>query len=416
MNSITGDDYDPNSLTVAEALNRIEQEIQPLRGEEQLAIRAALNRVLAQEIRSQINVPPHDNSMMDGYAINGSDLPRGETTVPLKMVGTAFAGSPYLPTIQSGECARIFTGAVIPTGTDTVIMQEHVSVTGDLITIGPGHQVGQNVGTAGEDLAIGSVVLKTGKCLSAADIGLLASLGIAEVKVKRRLRVAFFSTGDELCSLGERPGPGQIYDSNRYTLYSMLTNLGVAVIDLGVIRDNPAELKQAFLLAASGNDAVITSGGVSVGDADYVTTTLREVGTLNFWKIAMKPGRPLTFGKIQNAIFFGLPGNPVAVMSTFYQFVQVALRRMMGQAQTTAIRFTVPCISPLKKRPGRIEFQRGILEHDSQGRLVVRTTGKQGSAILSSMSQANCFIVLPLEGGNVAAGSEVTVEPFGGGV
>jgi len=416
MNSITGDDYDPNSLTVAEALNRIEQEVQPLRGEEQLAIRAALNRVLAQAIRSPINVPPHDHSMMDGYAVNGSDLPHDGTTVSLKMVGTVFAGSPYPQMIQTGECARIFTGGVIPAGTDTVIMQEHVSVSGDLITIGPGHQVGQNVATAGEDLAIGSVVLKAGKCLSAADIGLLASLGIAEVKVKRRLRVAFFSTGDELCSLGEMPGPGQIYDSNRYTLYSMLTNLGVAVIDLGVIRDNPAELKQAFLLAASGNDAVITSGGVSVGDADYVMTTLREVGTLNFWKIAMKPGRPLTFGKIQNAIFFGLPGNPVAVMSTFYQFVQVALRRMMGQAQTTAIRFTVPCISPLKKRPGRIEFQRGILEYDSQGRLVVRTTGKQGSAILSSMSQANCFIVLPLESGNVAAGSEVTVEPFWGGV
>ncbi len=413
INTPTCDDYDPNSLSVDDALHRIDRDLQPIRGEEQLPIRSALHRVLAEDVLSRINVPPHNNSTMDGYAMHGADLPT-QGTVQLNLVGASLAGKPCPVTIQAGQCTRIFTGGVIPAGADTVIMQEHVEVQNNLVTIGTGHQVGQNICAAGDDLAIGTLVLTAGKRLQPADIGLLASLGIPEVKVKRRLRVAFFSTGDELCSIGETPQPGQIYDSNRYTLHSMLTQLGVEPIDMGIIRDNPEDIENAFRLAATRNDAIITSGGVSVGEADYVTDTLRRIGQVNFWKIAMKPGRPLTFGKIQNAVFFGLPGNPVAVMSTFYQFVQVALRRLMGQQPTTPIRMTVPCLSSLKKRPGRIEFQRGILEHDAHGRLVVRSTGKQGSAILSSMSQANCFIILPLEGGDVKAGSDVVVEPFEG--
>ncbi|MEN8214856.1 MAG: gephyrin-like molybdotransferase Glp [Pseudomonadota bacterium] len=406
------DDYDPNSLTVEQALQRIEQDLQAIGGEEQLAIRGALGRILAKDVLSQINVPPHENSAMDGYAVRGA-VGKAQLTV----IGTSLAGQPYTETIQAGQCARIFTGAVIPKGTDTVIMQEHVQRSGDVITIGAEHKTGQNVRPVGEDITIGQAVLKAGKLLSPADIGLLASLGIPEVKVFRRLRVAFFSTGDELCAVGEVPQPGQIYDSNRYTLYGMLTRLGVEIIDMGVVRDKPDEIEKAFLSAANRNDAIITSGGVSVGDADYVTDTLRRLGEVNFWKVAMKPGKPLTFGKIQDlnsAVFFGLPGNPVSAMVTFYQFVQPALRRMMGQKQVTQTRVTVPCISSLKKRPGRMEFQRGILETDEQGRLVVRSTGKQGSGILSSMSQANCFIILPVECGNVAAGCEVLVEPFDG--
>jgi len=405
------DDYDPNSLTVEQALQRIEQDLQTIGAKEQVTIRSALGRILAEDVFSKINVPPHENSAMDGYAVRGADL---GGRVQLSVVGTCFAGQPYMETVEAGQCVRIFTGAVIPNGTDTVIMQEHVERDGDVITVGAGHKTGQNVRPVGEDMSIGETVLKAGKRLSPADIGLLASLGIPEVKIFRRLRVAFFSTGDELCAVGEVPQPGQIYDSNRYTLYGMLTRLGVEIVDMGVVHDKPEDVENAFLSAANGNDAIITSGGVSVGDADYVTDTLRRIGEVNFWKVAMKPGKPLTFGKIQKAVFFGLPGNPVSAMVTFYQFVQPALQRMMGQKQVGRTRVTVPCVSSLKKRPGRMDFQRGILETDEQGGLVVRSTGKQGSGILSSMSQANCFIILPVESGNVAAGGEVLVEPFEG--
>ena len=407
------DDYDPNSLTVEAALQRIDRDLQPIVGEEQVAIRSALGRILAENILSPLNVPPHNKSAMDGYAVLGTDLPK-EGQVKLTVVGTSWAGNPYPNTITPGQCVRILTGAVMPTGTDTVIMQEQVERQGDIITFSTGHRVGQHVCMIGEDLQIGQQVLTIGKKLSPADIGLLAALGIPEVKVKRRLRVAFLSTGDELCSLGEVLQPGQIYDSNRYTLFAMLNQLGVEMIDMGVVRDNPLAIETALLSAALNSDAIITSGGVSVGDADYVTETLRRLGEINFWKIAMKPGKPLTFGKIQAATFFGLPGNPVSAMVTFYQFVQPALQRLMGQNKTTPLRIKVPCSSPLKKRQGRLEFQRGILEPNEQGHLVVRSTGNQGSALLSSMSQANCFIILPLDCGEVTVGTEVLVEPFVG--
>ncbi len=411
MKTLTCDDYDPNSLTVEVALQRIDRDLQPIVGEEQVAIRSALDRILAENILSPVNVPPHNKSAMDGYAVLGTDLPT-EGKVQLAIVGTSWAGKPYTNSITTGQCARIFTGAVMPMGTDTVIMQEQVERQGEMITLSAGHRIGQHVCLTGEDLQTDQLVLITGKKLLPADIGLLASLGIAEVKVKRRLRVAFFSTGDELCSLGEVLQPGQIYDSNRYTLYALLNRLGVDMIDMGVVRDNPQAVETALLSAALISDAIVTSGGVSVGDADYVTETLRRLGEINFWKIAMKPGKPLTFGKIKAASFFGLPGNPVSAMVTFYQFVQPALQRMMGQNKSTPLQIKVPCVSPLKKRPGRIEFQRGILEPDEQGRLVVRSTGKQGSALLSSMSQANCFIILPIDCGEVTVGTEVIVEPF----
>jgi molybdopterin molybdotransferase len=411
MTTSSCDDYDPNSLTVESALQRIDRDLQPIAGEEQVAIRSALGRILAENILSAMNIPPHNKSAMDGYAVLGTDLSTADQ-VQLAVVGTSWAGKPYPNTITTGQCVRILTGAVMPTGTDTVIMQEHVEKQENMITVSAGHRVGQHVCMTGEDLQIGQPVLTPGKKLLPADIGLLATLGIPEVKVKRRLRVAFFSTGDELCSLGEVLQPGQIYDSNRYTLYSMLNQLGVEIMDMGIIRDNPSAIESALLSAALNSDAIITSGGVSVGDADYVTEILRRLGEVNFWKIAMKPGKPLAFGKIQSAILFGLPGNPVSAMVTFYQFVQPALQRMMGQNKTMPVRIKVPCISPLKKRPGRLEFQRGILESNEQGHLVVRSTGNQGSALLSSMSQANCFIILPLDGGEVTVGTEVLVEPF----
>lgn len=407
------DDYDPNSLSVEQALQRIEQEVQAVEGIAQIPIRNALKRILAEDVLSNINIPPAPCSAMDGYAIQAADIPK-QGTAQLTIVGTSFAGKPFNGEVHAGECARIFTGAVMPAGTDTVVMQEHVKVENNKIIIESHLTAGEHVRATGEDLAQGQLLLPKGKRLLPADVGLLASVGISEVKVTRRLRVAFFSTGDELCSIGQIPEPGQIYDSNRYTIYSMLTHLGVNAIDMGVIRDQPQDIERTLLSAASYNDAIITSGGVSVGDADYVTEVLNRVGKVNFWKLAMKPGRPLAFGRVNNALFFGLPGNPVAVMSTFYEFVQLALRRMMGQTIVTPVRFKVPCISGLKKKPGRMEFQRGILENNAQGQLVVRSTGKQGSAMLSSMSHANCFIILPLDCGNVEPGTEVLVEPFEG--
>lgn len=407
------DDYDPNSLTVDEALRRIDTAVQPVAGFEKVAIRSALGRVLVEDIRSNINVPPHANSAMDGYAVNSADFPESGTR-ELTVIGTAWAGQPFAGSVARGQCVRIMTGAMLPDGTDSVVIQERVERDGDVIRFGTGNKPGQNVRQPGEDLAVGQVVLEAGKKLIPADIGLLASLGVAEVKVRRRLRVAFFSTGDELRSIGEPLEAGQIYDSNRYTLYGMLTRLGVDLIDMGVVRDRREDVQQAFTDAAAIADAIITSGGVSVGEADFVKETLETVGEVNFWKIAMKPGRPLAFGKVGNAMFFGLPGNPVSVMVTFYQFVQPALQRMMGQTQAAPIRFRVPCLSRLKKMPGRVEFQRGILETDAQGQMVVRSTGEQGSGILSSMSRANCFIILPMECGNVESGTTVDVQPFEG--
>lgn len=407
------DEFDPNSLNMDLAKLRIQEMIHPLRAYESLHIRDALNRCLSSDVLSTVNVPAYTNSAMDGYAIRYNDIKPDAKSI-LKVIGTAYAGKPFKGEISSGQCIRIMTGAMLPEGVDTVIMQEHVTRLDQHIEIDPGHSHGQNVRMTGEDLKIGEPALFKGTLIKPADVGLLASLGIAEVQVTRKARVAFFSTGDELCSIGQVLQEGQIYDSNRYTLYCMLKNLGVEVIDMGIIKDDPDSIQAAFLAAADCSDLMITSGGVSVGDADYVKQTLESLGHVNFWKIAMKPGKPLAVGKVKNAYFFGLPGNPVSAMVTFYQFVQPAIRQLMGQKQTEATTIRVKTVSILKKRPGRIDFQRGILFRDENGEYVVRTTGNQGSHVLSSMSEANCFIVLPLDSGRVEAGSLVDVQPFHG--
>ncbi len=406
-------DYDPNALSVEEALRRIDTEIHPLTDTEIVNLNEALGRVLGEDVISPLNVPAYANSAMDGYALRGSDIPLSGKR-ELRVLGTAWAGKPVTEPVESGACVRIMTGALLPSGTDTVIMQEHAERHGEVIQIQGNNKPGQHVRQAGEDLAIGQLVMSAGKHLRPAELGVLASLGIAKVVLKRRLRVAFFTTGDELCSLDEPLSAGKIYDSNRYTIAGMLSRLGVTPIDLGIVRDRRDDIAHAFAQAASIADAIISSGGVSVGEADFVKETLETLGQVNFWKIAMKPGRPLAFGKIKNSLFFGLPGNPVSAMTTFYQFVQPALRRLMGQGATSNYLIKVPCVSRLKKAPGRMEFQRGLLETDVSGQLTVRSTGEQGSGILSSMSRADCFIVLPVSSGDVEPGSWVDVQLFEG--
>jgi molybdopterin molybdotransferase len=400
-------------LSVADAQAKITALLHTVDGLEQLPIRSALNRVLGEAIISSINVPPYDNSAMDGYAVRSADLPR-EGEASLRMLGKSFAGIPFEGEVTPGGCVRIMTGAVLPAGADTVIMQEQVQVDGEQIRIGTGHRPHDNVRYAGEDMAQGDMALKPGRRLVPADLGVLASLGINEVRVYRPLRVAFFSTGDELCSVGVPLQEGQLYDSNRYTLYGMLTRLGVQLFDLGVIRDERTAVRQAFQDAAAIADVVITSGGVSVGEADFVKDTLDELGQVDFWRIAMKPGKPLAFGTVGKALFFGLPGNPVSVMATFYQFVQPALRRMMGETGQTPMTLRIATETTLRKAPGRTEFQRGRLLRAADGQLMVSTTGLQGSHVLSSMSQADCFIILPAESAGAAAGELVEVQPFAG--
>ncbi len=405
------DDFDPEAVPVEEARRRILAGLEPLSGFQRVALREGLGRVLAEAVVSPSEVPAHTNSAMDGYALCGADLPT-EGLVELVLVGEALAGHPFSGAVGRGACVRIMTGAPIPLGTDTVVMQEQAEVSGGGVRIGTGHQPGQNVRRAGEDIALGAEVLVPGRVLTPADLGLLASLSIAEVAVRRRPRVAFFSTGDELRSIGQPLGEGEVYDSNRYTLFGMLARVGVEVLDLGVVSDDPPRLAEALCRAAADADVVITSGGVSVGEADYIKDLLASLGTMSFWKIAMKPGRPLVFGRIGGSLFFGLPGNPVAVMVTFYQFVQPALRFLMTGAVEAP--FLVEAISRarMRKRPGRTEFQRGILARGPDGRLEVDLTGKQGSGVLRSMSLADCFILLPAEQGDVDIGGRVLVQPF----
>jgi molybdopterin molybdotransferase len=403
------DDYDPNSMPVDKARAFIHTFLSPVAGVARLPIRSALGRVLAEDIVSPVNVPAHINSAMDGWALRFADLDAGGNAT-LREVGSSFAGVPYGKPVGAGECVRIFTGGVVPDGCDTVVMQERAQADGKSITVGGGIRKNQNVRFAGEDLKAGAVALAKGRRIRPAELGLLASLGIGEIGVYRPLRVAFFSTGDELVSIGNPLGEGQIYDSNRYTLHGMLMRMGVDMIDMGVVRDDPALLEKAFRDASGIADVVITSGGVSVGEADFVKQLLQKLGEVVFWKIAMKPGRPLAYGKIGGAHFFGLPGNPVSVMVTFYQFVRDALLALQGvspippQPLLKAV-----CTSAIKKAPGRTEFQRGVLYLD-EGIWKVRTTGEQGSGILKSMSDANCFIMLHDHVGNVEAGATVDVQ------
>ena len=400
-------------LNVNEAISRMTGSVKKTQDTEVVTIREALNRVLAKEIISTINVPPYANSAMDGYAFNSVDLPAsGENTV--SMVGKSFAGIPFEGTAKPGECIRIMTGAPMANGTDTVIMQEQVEVNGNAITIKSGHCKNENVRHIGEDIKDGEVVLNIGQNLTPAELGVLASLGVAEVTVYKKIRVAFFSTGDELRNVDEVLEEGQIYDSNRYTIFGMLTNLGAELIDMGIIPDDRDAVEKAFIQASEQADAIMTSGGVSVGEADFVKETLDKLGKVDFWKIAMKPGKPLAYGFVNNAVFFGLPGNPVPVMATFYQFALPTLKTMMGHNVTTSPVVKVACKTGLRKTAGRTDFQRGILQTNEKGELIVESIGMQASHVLSGMSKANCFIILPQDWGNVEAGTLVDVQPFRG--
>lgn len=410
--SCCADDDDLKALSVEDARERILQKVTPIDGYELLPLNSLLGRVLDESVISPVDVPSHRNAAMDGYAIRGSELSKGDDSVTFHCVGTVFAGHPFSGEIKPGECVQIMTGAPVPEVLDTVVMQEQAQASGQAITVTGDHKRGQNVRQAGEDMAKGSVVLSPGKKITAADLGVLASLGMAEVRVKRRPVVAFFSTGDELKSIGEPLGEGEIYDSNRYTLHGMLAESGVELLDMGVVRDDRDALREAFRTASEHADVVLTSGGVSVGEADYVKQILAELGEITFWKIKMKPGRPLTFGKLGKAQFVGLPGNPVAVMVAFYQFVLPALHKMSTGESYQPFLLTARSASSIKKRPGRTEFARGIYSTASDGKLEVVTTGQQGSGILTSMSQANCFIVLPTSQGEVSPGDEVTIQPF----
>jgi molybdopterin molybdotransferase len=403
--------YDPDALPVAKANEVIRSFVQPVSGVEKLPVRAALGRVLARDIVSPIDVPSHDNSAMDGYAVRSDDL-RQAGPVTLIEIGTAYAGKEFAGEVQPGQCVRVMTGAVMPRNTDAVVIQEVVTSEGRRVTVPPGQERGQNRRLAGEDLARGRPALRAGRLLRPADLGLVASLGIGEVSVRRKLKVAFFSTGDELVSVGKKLRAGEVYDSNRYTLWGMLERLGCEVVDLGVVRDDPKKLEGAFRKAAAGADAVVTSGGVSVGEADFTKQMMAKLGEVVFWKIAMRPGRPMAFGRIRSrgrsAYLFGLPGNPVAVMVTFYHFVRGALLHMAGRSDTDLPLLRAKSEMAMRKKAGRTEYQRGILELKG-GEWTVRLTGAQGSGILRSMSEANCFVVLGHEQGSVAAGDYVDV-------
>lgn len=406
------DDYDPDALPVDEARQHIIQAVKPITAFEKLHLRDTLGRILADDIMSPFNVPGYNNSAMDGYALNCADL-QSEIIHEFSIAGTAYAGKSFKGTCQTGECIRIMTGAPIPDGTDTVVMQEHAEALNDnCVRIGNIHKAGQNIRLKGEDIPQDSVVLKKNRQIVPSDLGVLASLGIGEVNVRRRVRVAFFSTGDELRSIGETLNDGEIYDSNRYSLYGMLAKLGCEILDMGVVRDDPDALREAFQNASTMADVVITSGGVSVGDADYIKPVLDDIGEINFWKIAMKPGRPLTFGKLDNALFFGLPGNPVAVMVSFYQFVQPALHYLAQGEEYMPHTVKAICTTPLRKRPGRFEFKRGYFSPQDNGKFEVRKAGHQGSGILTSMSHANCFILLPEDSQDIGKGDHVIIQPF----
>jgi molybdopterin molybdotransferase len=417
---VTG--YDPGAMPVHQAQEFIARMVPRVQAVEHVALRSALGRVLAQDVVSPIDVPSHDNAAMDGYALRGLDLASdGEALLPI--AGTSLAGQSVVSVVPPGFCVRIMTGAVMPDGLDTVVPQEFTTLLDDgRISVAAGLvRIGDNRRLRGEDLARGESALRAGRIVKPADLGVLASLGRAEVAVFRRLRVAFFSTGDELRSIGEALDDGCVYDSNRYTLWGMLQRLGVEALDFGTVRDDPAALREAFSRAADAADVVITSGGVSLGEADHTKRVMAELGEVLFWRLAMRPGRPLAVGRIgaegeggAPAILFGLPGNPVAVMVTFYAFVRDALLAMAGATADPLPTLHATTTAALRKKPGRTEYQRGMLQRGADGHWQVTPTGAQGSGILHSMSQAHGLIVLPHGQGHVSAGDPVEVIPFDG--
>jgi molybdopterin molybdotransferase len=406
--------YDPQALPANEVLNFLDHLVSPLQDSEAVDIFAALGRITAQDVISPLNVPPHDNSAMDGFAFAGAQLSDTQS-LSLKVVGTALAGKAWAGSVRAGECVKIMTGAIMPTGLNTVVPQELCQITAsDAIEIPAGLlKPGDNRRLCGEDIMQGQPALLKGALITPAAAGLLASLGVPHVSVVRRLRVAYFSTGDEILSLGEAPREGAVYDSNRYTVHGMLQALGCEMIDMGVVKDDPELLEQAFNKAAEQADAIITSGGVSVGEADFTKAMMKKLGDVVFWKIAMRPGRPMAVGRIQkgqrSAVLFGLPGNPVAVMVTFLAFVKPALLKMMGSTATPLPMLRAKTQEVLRKKPGRTEYQRGIVSRNAQGELQVITTGNQGSGVLSSMVQANGLIVLSHQQGTAQLGDWVDV-------
>jgi len=399
----------PGLLPFEQAVANMLSQVSPITETLTLPIEQALHYVLAQDIASPLNVPPHDNSAMDGYAFALESFNESQTLV---LVGRSMAGAPFQGTCQPGECIRIMTGAKMPDSCDSVEMQENVKADGENITFLKEKTFGSHVRNAGEDIKIDQQVLYSGHKLAAVDIGVLASLGVAEVVVYRKLKVALIATGDELKLPGQALRVGDIYESNSFVLAAMLKTLHVDIIDFGIIADDFEAIKAAFVSADEQADAVISSGGVSVGDADYTKTVLDELGEIGFWKIAMKPGKPFAFGKLANSVFFGLPGNPVSALVTFHQLALVALTKMQNAKPLTRTHLTVKCSSDLRKSPGRLDFQRGVLSINEAGENVVASTGAQGSGILSSLARANCFIVLPSEQGGVKAGEMVNVQLF----
>ena len=414
--------YDPQALSVDQVNAFLAELVQPLSLAESqdVFLMEALGRVLAQDVISPISVPAHNNSAMDGFAFDASQL-QADQPLTLRVVGTALAGKAWQGKVNTGECLKIMTGAILPDGLDTVVPQEFTEVHNahdvTTVTLPPNLlKAGDNRRLAGEDLMQGQPALQAGQHLTPAALGLVASLGLPDVRVHRRLRVAYFSTGDEVLSLGDAPREGAVFDSNRYTVFGLLTRLGCEVIDMAVVRDDPALLEAAFAQAAQSADAIITSGGVSVGEADFTKAMMKKLGDVAFWKIAMRPGRPMAVGRIGKSVLFGLPGNPVAVMVTFLAFVRPALLRMMGSSATPPPLLRAQCMEPLRKKAGRTEYQRGFVSRTADGALHVRTTGNQGSGVLSSMVQGNGLIVLHHAQGNVAVGDMVDVMMFEGAI
>ena len=410
--------YDPQALPADKVDDFLSRLVEPVAQTERVGLFEALDRVLAADLIAPLNVPPHDNSAMDGYAFAGSQLQAGQD-LRLRVIGTAYAGAAWQGEVGPGQCVKIMTGAVMPAGLDTVVPLEFTRSEGEAVTLPPGCvQPGDNRRLLGEDLLAGQPALRAGSRLGPAALGLVASLGLAEVTVWRRPKVAFFSTGDEILSLGQAPREGAVYDSNRYTLFGLLTRLGVELIDLGSVKDDPASLEAAFRRAAAQADVVISSGGVSVGEADHTKAIMKQLGDVAFWRIAMRPGRPMAVGRLaqdgRSALLFGLPGNPVAVMVTFLAFVRPALLRLMGARQAQPLR--VPALSQeaVRKKPGRTEFQRGIASRALDGSLQVRSTGSQGSGVLRSMAEANCLIRLDHDQGHLAIGDRVELLLFDG--
>lgn len=417
----------PGLLPVTQAINLMREAITPVTATEKISLANALDRILSEPIYSTLNVPGHNNSAMDGYALRHQDI---HAEMPLTIIGQSLAGHPFKGVVNQGECVRIMTGAVIPEGADTVVMQENVSANtrDNIIHVHQTAKLGENIRRAGEDIAIHSLVFEQGKRISPVDIGLLASLGIAEIGVFKRIKVAVLSTGDELKPLTENLQAGDIYDSNRPTLIALLSRLNVDVIDIGCIADNPEKIATAFTAAIAQADVVISSGGVSVGDADYTKDVLQTLGKINFWKVAMKPGKPFAFGVLnkknsnsehstaqystaEQGWFFGLPGNPVSAVVTYHQLVLPALRYLAGEVFEPLPELNISTQSNLKKQPGREDYQRGQL-YLHNGENHVATTGNQSSGVLSSVAQANCYIVLEQERGVVTAGEKVKVVLF----